>query len=69
MEQNLNKLLINKKNKIKNKIYEKIINSDYYLEVESDEYTLFKKASEFFKDEEYKKLILIYEKLKSIIIL
>ena len=52
MEKNFNKSLINK---IKNKIYEKIINSDYYLEVKSDEYELFKKASEFFKDEEYKK--------------
>ena len=57
MEKNFNKSLINK---IKNKIYEKIINSDYYLEVESDEYTLFKKASEFFKDEEFEKLRLMY---------
>ena len=57
MEKNFNKSLINK---IKNKIYEKIINSDFYLEVESDEYTCLKKASEFFKDEEFEKLRLMY---------
>ena len=67
----LNKSLINKKNKIKNKLYEKIINSNYYLELESEEDSLFKKASEFFKYEEYEeyeKLRLRYEKLKSITI-
>ena len=53
------------KNKIKDKIYVKIINSDFYLkEKVSDEHTFFKKASKFLKDEELEKLILRYEEFK-----
>ena len=62
----INKPLIKEKNKIKNKLYEKIINSDYYLESKSDEHTLMKKASVLINDEEYEKLRLRYEKLKSL---
>ena len=63
----LNKSFIKEKNKIKNKLYEKIINSDYYLVSKSDEHTLMKKASVLINDEEYEKLRLRYEKLKSLI--
>ena len=53
------------KNKIKNKLYEKIINSDYYIKSKIDEHTLMKEASKFFKNEEFEKLRLRYEELKN----
>ena len=61
-----NKFLIREKIRIENQLYKKIINSDYYLVSESGENALFKEASDLFKDEEYEKLRLRYEELKSL---
>ena len=52
--------------KIKNQLYTKIINSDYFIKSKMDEHTLMKKASNFLKDEEFEKLRLKYEELKKI---
>ena len=50
--------------KIKNQLYTKIINSDYFIKSKMDEHKLMKEASIFLKDEEFEKLRLKYEELK-----
>ena len=59
----LNKSLINEKNEIRNKLFEKIINCKCYGEIDSYEDTLIERASNLFKDEEYEKLRIKYLKL------
>ena len=59
----LNKSLINEKNEIRNKLFEKIINCKCYGKIDSYEDTLIERASNLFKDEEYEKLRIKYLKL------
>ena len=62
----LNKSLINEKNEIRNKLFEKIINCKCYGELYSYEHTLIEKASNLFNDEEYEKLRIKYLKLNQL---
>ena len=62
----INKSLINEKNELRNKLFEKIINckcNEKLQDFHSYEVTLFEIASNLFKDEEYEKLRINYLKL------
>ena len=64
---NINKSLISKKNELRKKIYETIVNCIFFPVLEIEESTFFKRASRIFNDKEFDELFKKYEKLSYLI--
>ena len=64
---NINKSLISKKNELRKKIYEAIVNCIFSPDLEIEESTFFKRASIIFNDKEFDEILKKYEKLSHLI--
>ena len=59
----INKSLINEKDELRKKLFEKIIYCEYFEKLEHAENDFFERVSDIFKDEEYEKLRISHRRL------